>query len=265
MSIDLFISYFFYKLISIDFKKDVAFLSVISLLVFPTSFYFGAIYTESLFLLLAASSIYLVRKSNFFWAGILISLATATRVFGVLLIPLYLIEAFKSGKKLNLLWVLITPLGILAYMYFLKIEYGNAFYFLTSQSIFGAGRSSTEIILLPQVIYRYIKIFLTTKVFSLSFLNAFFEFSFTLIPLTFLIVFFKKMRLSYWVFSIGALLLPTFTGTFSSMPRYVLISIFLLFPHLIRQYKKYLRPAILFSAMLGILLEMLFIRGYWVA
>jgi hypothetical protein len=136
---------------------------------------------------------------------------------------------------------------------------------LTAQPVFGAGRSGGEIILLPQVIYRYMKIFLTTNILSLPFFNAFLEFTFTLIPLTFLIVFIKKMRLSYWIFSISTLLIGTLTGTFSSMPRYILISVVLLFPYLIIQFRKYVKPAILASVVLGILLTMLFVRGYWIA
>jgi Gpi18-like mannosyltransferase len=255
----------FYKLLRIDFKKDISFLSIILLLVFPTSFFFGSIYTESLFLLLTISAIYLIRKSNFFWAAVLISLSTATRITGVLLIPIYLIEAFKNKNKLSFVWTLITPLGILAYMYYLKSAFNNPLYFLTSQPVFGAGRSGGEIILLPQVIYRYIKIFLTTKILTLPFFNAFWEFAFTLVPLTFLLTFIKKMRLSYWIFSVSTLLLGTLTGTFSSMPRYVLISIFLLFPYLIIQFRKYVKPAILISLVLEAVLLIFFVRGYWIA
>lgn len=225
--------YVLYKLINIDFKKDIAFLSIILLLILPTSFFFGSVYTESLFLLLAVSAIYLIRKGHFFWAAILISLSTAARITGVLLIPLYLIEAFQSKKKINYLWTLITPLGILAYMYYLKVAFNDPLYFLTSQPVFGAGRIGNGIVLLPQVIYRYAKIFLTTKIFTLPFFNAFLEFAATLIPLSLLLAYIKKMRLSYWVFSISALLLGTLTGTFSSMPRYALISVIFLLPLLV--------------------------------
>jgi len=257
--------YVFYKLLEIDFKEDIATLSVILLLVFPTSFFFGSIYTESLFLLLSVSAIYLIRKGYFFWATLLIAIATATRITGLLLIPLYLIEVYKSKKAFDYLWTLITPLGILIYMIYLKVGFSNPLYFLTAQPVFGAGRSSSEIILLPQVIYRYIKIFLATKVLSLPFFNAFLEFMFTLLPLTFLILQIKKMRLSYWIFSITTLLLGTLTGTFSSMPRYVLVSIVLLFPYLIIQYRKYAKPVIVASTLMWIILVMFFIRGYWVA
>jgi Gpi18-like mannosyltransferase len=257
--------YVLYKLIAIDFKKDTAFLSVILLLVLPTSFFFGSIYTESLFMLLAVSAIYLIRKGNFFLGAVLISLSTATRITGVLLIPLYLVEVFQSKKKINYIWTLITPIGILAYMFYLKVYFRDPLYFLTSQPVFGAGRIGNGIILLPQVIYRYIKIFLTTNILSLPFFNAFLEFMSTLVPLALLIAFIKKMRLSYWVFSISALLLATLTGTFSSMPRYALISVVLLLPYLVNRFRKWAIPFAIVSAGLGIILVMLFVRGYWVA
>jgi len=49
----IFALYFFYKLVRMDFGERIGYLSLILLLVFPTSYYFGSVYTESLFLLLA--------------------------------------------------------------------------------------------------------------------------------------------------------------------------------------------------------------------
>lgn len=257
--------YFFYKLLRLDFKKEIALLSLIFLLIFPTSFFLGAIYSESLFLLLAVLSIYLIRKNKFFWGAAVIALATATRIFGIFLIPLYIIEALKSKNKLNLIWTIITPIGIIAYILFLKLNFDNPLYFLTSQPVFGASRTGGEIILLPQVIYRYVKIFLSTNVLSLPFFTAASEFIFTLVPLTLLLVFIKKMRLSYWIFSITSLLLPTLTGTFSSMPRYALTYMFLFTPYLVVWVKKYQKAVFVMLSALGCVLLTLFIRGYWVA
>jgi len=257
--------YVLYKLINIDFDKDTSFLSVILLLILPTSFFFGSVYTESLFLLLAVSAVYLIRKNHFFWAAVLISLSTATRITGVLLILLYLIEAFQSKKKINYIWLLIMPLGILGYMLYLKLAFGNPLYFLTSQPVFGAERIGNGIVTLPQVIYRYIKIFLTTSIFTLPFFNAFLEFISTLVPLTFLIIFFGKMRFSYWIFSITSLLLGTLTGTFSSIPRYALISIVFFLPYLVIKFRKNAWVFVITSVILGSVLLALFVRGYWVA
>jgi len=257
--------YLLFKLINIDFKKDIAFLSVIFLLAFPTSFYFGAIYTESLFLLLSVLSVYLIRSNKFVLAAIVIAVSTATRITGVLLIPLYLIEAFNSKKKINFVWALITPIGLLAYMCYLKTTVNDPLYFLTSQPFFGAQRSGNEIILLPQVIYRYFRIFLTTDIRSLAFFNAFIEFAFTIIPLGALIFLFKKVRFSYWFFSICTLLLGTFTGTFSSMPRYVLIPFVFILPQIVVVTRRYVKPFLFMSGLVAIVLVILFVRGYWIA
>lgn len=257
--------YIFYKLLRLDFSEAVSKWSIIALLFFPTSFYFGSIYTESLFLLLSVSSIYLIRKKKYLWSVILIALAGATRLLGIFLIVIYLVEVLKSKEWKRLVYIPFMFLGLAAYIYYLKISFNNPFYFLTSQPVFGAERLTNGIILLPQVIFRYLKIFMTTSFFSLAFFNAALEFVFTLVPLTFLLIFIKKMRLSYWLFSIGTLILPTLTGTFSSMPRYALVSIFLLLPYLITVYKKYINIFVFLSLILGIILLGLFVRGYWVA
>ena len=234
----------FYKLIRLDFTKLEAKRSIVFLLVFPTSFYFGSVYTESLFLLFTVASIYFVRKRSFILSGVFVSLATLTRIFGALLIIVYLIEVVRNKSKnkfLPALGLMIAPL-------------------------FGAERSSGQIILLPQVMYRYLKIFLATNISTLPFWNAMLEALFTIVPLVILVLFLKKMRFSYWFFCVSALILPTLTGTFSSMPRYALMA-FLMIPYLaniVRNKKNFFILASILGV-LAVILTTLFIRGYWVA
>lgn len=257
--------YFYYSLISIDFNDKVANLSTILLLVFPTSFFLGSIYSESLFLFLAISSIYLIRKSKFFMASVVIMVATATRLAGLFLVIVYLIEVYRSKNKINYLWVILTPLGIISYMYFLYFTFGNAFYFFSSAGEFGTGRDVGRIVLFPQIIYRYIKMFLSINVFSLNFLNITLEFLLTLGPLAYLITLIKKMRPSYWVFSLFTLLIGTLNGTFTSMPRYIIPSMIFIFPFVVMQRKIKLNIIFVISGILMVVLTMMFIRGYWVA
>jgi Gpi18-like mannosyltransferase len=268
----LFALYYFYKLLRLNFDKKITHWSLILLLVFPASFYFGAVYTESLFLLLAVASIYYSRKHNFLLSGVLAGFASATRVLGLMLLPLIALEIYlwakgrriELGEKLKaLIGISAVPMGTLLYMVYLKVITGSYLYFLTAQAPFGAQRSAERFILLPQVIYRYLKIFSSLPVFSLEYFNASIEFLFALIPLTLLIIFWKKMRLSYWVFTLGVLLAPTLTGTFSSMPRYALMG-FLLLP-LIAKNKKLRAPLVFVFILLGVILIGLFTRGYWVA
>lgn len=257
--------YSYHSLISIDFDEKVANLSTILLLIFPTSFFLGAIYSESLFLFLATLSIYLLRKSKFLLAAFVIAIASATRLAGLFLIVVYLVESYKSKNKLNYLWVVLTPLGILAFMYFLHLKFDNAFYFFSSSGEFGTGRDVSRIVLFPQIIYRYIKMFLSINVFSLTFLNITLEFLLTLGPLVYLITLIKKMRPSYWLFSLFTLLIGTLNGTFTSMPRYIIPSMIFIFPFMVMQRKIKLNIIFVISGLLMIVLTMMFVRGYWVA
>ncbi len=267
--------YFFYRLIILDYKKETAFKSIILLLSFPTAFYFGAIYTESLFLLLTVGFFYSIRKRNFIMAGVLAALASATRIFGLLLLPVFIVELYLKVKSKEILFrseqftkaiigILLAPVGALLYMLYLRFEFDNPLYFLTSQPFFGAERVSSGLVLLPQVLFRYFKIFLTVPFNTLPFLNAFLEFIFTLIPLTLLILLFKKIRLSYFIFILGSLILPTLTGTLSSMPRYALV-LFLIMPLLVKFSGQYFKLVAVSFIILQIILVSLFVRGYWVA
>jgi len=266
--------YFLFKLWSQEYSQKVANVAILLLLSFPTAFYFGAIYSEALFLLLIVLVFWFTRKDKFLLAGLFAALASATKIQGTLLFVFLAIELwskyYQGGKKLgrefwlDLLGVVISPLGLVTYMIFLQQSVGDPFYFLTSQHAFGAERSSLPLVLLPQVIYRYIKILLSVKLVSLAFFNAFLELSFTLVPTVLLIAVFKRMRFSYWLFSLSALLLPTLTGTLSSMPRYALMT-FLLLPFVAKIKNRLFWPASFIFVILSIILIALFTRGYWVS
>lgn len=271
----LFSLFLFYKLVRIDFSQHIALGSVILLVSFPTSFYFGSIYTESLFLFLVLGAFYFARKGGFLVAGIFSLFASITRIFGLLLLPVLVIEIYLLIKKerihLNsaemtkvIIGVLLAPFGTLLYMLYLKLNFDNPLYFLTSQPLFGAERTSGNLIFLPQVIYRYFKMFITVPITSQLFLNALLEFIFTIIPLVVLVIFFKKLRISYLIFTLGCLIIPTFTGTLSSMPRYSLMA-FLLLPFIVQATEKYYKLLVGLFIAIGIVLVSFFIRGYWVA
>ena len=266
--------YFTYKLFSENYNKKIAQISILLLLSFPTAFYFGAVYSESLLLLLTVLTFWFTKKDKFLLAGLFAALASATKIQGAILFIFLAVELWKKYRNnlseqrkhftKDLLGILIAPLGLIFYMVYLKNTTGDFFYFLSSQPSFGAGRSSLPLIFLPQVIYRYLKIFLTVKVASLAFFNAFLEFSMTMGTVVVLIMAFKKMKFSYWIFSILVVILPTLTGTFSSMPRYVLMA-FMLFPYLAVRYEKNIKLIIIAQAFLQIILLSMFIRGYWVS
>ncbi len=248
----------FYALVKKYFTRQTAFWSCIFLLTFPTSFYFGSIYTESLFFLLVILSFYLYERGVILPALIIGFFASLTRLVGV-----FLSITVHNFKKPSLYPILIIPLGLVAYMLYLKVKFNNALYFLTSQSAFGQQRSTTEIVLLPQVMYRWIKQIATTS--GLTLFNAIFELTTLLIVLALLVVAWKRVNRQWVIFSLLAVLTPTLTGSLASMPRYVLIAfpIFIVLAQIQSNYIKIL-ITIIFIALLAISTTF-FTRGYWIA
>ena len=249
----------FYRLAKDTLNEKIAFWSVLFLLAFPTSFYFGSIYTEGLFFFLIISSFYLYSKNKVLLASILGAFASATRLIGLFLVPaLVKIKTFNQQMPL-----LIIPAGLILYMTYLYIKFHNALYFLTAQTIFGQERSTTNVILLPQVFYRYLKILLTTKGEILA--TAIFELAATIFAITVLVLAAKKVKAEWLIFSWFAVLVPTLTGTLASMPRYILMA-FPIFIYLAMIKNLYIKVGILIIFVLFLALTtVLFTQGYWVA
>ncbi len=256
-----------FRLWKLDFSEKVSLKSLLFLMAFPTAFYFGAIYTESIFLLWVVACIYSLRTNHLIWAGLFGALASGTRVLGVLLFVVILIEAWPKIQKLNLkaiLALLLAPLGLIIYMAYLGLQFKNPLYFLTAQVAFGADRNATKFVLLPQVLFRYLKILFFSGNTLETFLRALFELISTLVAFVPLILLFRKVRLSYLLFSFGCLIIPTFTGTLSSMPRYILMG-FLIIPYLVTGLGRYYKVAITLMWIFQLILVSLFVRGYFIA
>jgi len=139
--VSLFLAIFFlFKLIVLKFKdKNIAYLSIIFLLIFPFAIFYSTIYTEALFLFLTVAAFYFLEKRNWLLVGLFACLASATRIFGILLFVVFLL-VYLSDKKFNLkkidkklLFILLAPLGLVFYMVFLQIKFGDPFIFLKAQ------------------------------------------------------------------------------------------------------------------------------------
>lgn len=74
-----------YRLVAIDFDRAVARRTLVAIAFFPTAFFFQAVYTESLFLLLVVGALLAARLERWWLAGIVGALAALTRSYGVLL------------------------------------------------------------------------------------------------------------------------------------------------------------------------------------
>lgn len=226
-----------YKLLKLDYPEDQSIKSIIYLLVFPTSFFFVTVYTESLFLFLLVLAFYLAREKKWIWSVLVAMLLISTRFVGVFIIPALIFEYILQNPGLNLknylnigAGVLISLTGLTLYSIFNFQKWGNFLYFLTAHSELNNGRSASSLITPPQTIYRYLKILTSIPINQYEWWIALFEIiSFILVLAILILCFRKKIRKSYLIFSLPAFLLPSFSGTFSGLPRYVLV----LFPLII--------------------------------
>ena len=106
---------------------------------FPTSYFFSLPMTESLFLLLSVTA-FLAAASDRYWAaGIAGALASATRVTGVLLLPVLLLLAWQRHRRFtpSMLWLALVPAGLAAFMLYLHTVTGDALAFLHAQQSWG--------------------------------------------------------------------------------------------------------------------------------
>lgn len=258
-----------WKLVKLDYQNKIASLAIITLLVFPTSFYFGSLYNESLFLLLSLSSFYFARKGNWFFASLFGAISSATRIFGVLLLPAFLIEAYQQKTKLSkIFWIFLIPLGLGVYMIYQYITVGDPLAFYRLQKIVGEQHQS-GFTLLPQVYFRYFKMLTTVEVsnpiYQTILLEAITGVLFFTLPI---IGYFKKVRLSYIFYSMVGFLSPTIQGSFSSVPRYIIVFFpsFLVLALILIKSSNILRFLVLLLFFAILTLEtILFLRGYWVA
>jgi Mannosyltransferase (PIG-V) len=124
-----------HRLVSLELGRPLAQPALLLLAVFPAAVFFGAPYSESLFLLLAVGAFYAARTGRWAWAGAAAAGAAATRSAGVLLLlPLAMLWWSARPRKLrDAAWLLLGPLGLAAYAAFLGLAEGDALRFLDVQ------------------------------------------------------------------------------------------------------------------------------------
>jgi hypothetical protein len=121
-----------HRLVTLDHDRAVARNAVLVTALFPMSFFFSAVYSESLFLALSVGAVYAARRERWAWAGALGGLAAMTRSAGVvLLVPLALVYLWDVGRpslrdrrrlRADVLWLGLLPLGLAAYCGFLALQ-----------------------------------------------------------------------------------------------------------------------------------------------
>jgi hypothetical protein len=87
-----------YRLTREQYAPDLAPRAALYLAIFPTAFFFWAVYSEGLFLLLALGMFYAAGRGRWLVAGLCLAGALWTRPFGVVLIPCLLLELWLAWR-----------------------------------------------------------------------------------------------------------------------------------------------------------------------
>jgi hypothetical protein len=124
-----------HRLVSLELGRPLAQPALLLLAVFPAAVFFGAPYSESLFLMLAVGAFYAARTERWAWAGAAAAGAAATRSAGVLLLlPLAMLWwTSRPRRARDAAWLLLVLLGPAAYAAFLGLAEGDAWRFLDVQ------------------------------------------------------------------------------------------------------------------------------------
>ena len=150
---------FLYRLAALETNPGSAERTVFYLAFFPTAFFFSCVYTESLFLLLTVGAMYFARRRLWGLAALLGVLAAATRNLGILVWALVMWEWLRvqgwqlsrihrremwaglwNGVRqhwLEVLVIAIIPLGMAAYILFLKQNFDRPLAFIETQAAWG--------------------------------------------------------------------------------------------------------------------------------
>jgi Gpi18-like mannosyltransferase len=133
-------SIFFYRLVALEGDESVAERAVWYLLIFPTSFFGSAIYSESLFLVCAIGALYLARRGYWESAAMLGVMTALTRLVGLIVAPMLLLEWWMQRRNREeweeppprwaILAPALVPLGTVGYMLFLHARFGDPLAFL---------------------------------------------------------------------------------------------------------------------------------------
>ncbi|BAI60722.1 conserved hypothetical protein [Methanocella paludicola SANAE] len=210
--------FYLYRIVGLDSDERTAMRSIKYLFLFPTAFVLSGILTESLFLALSLACLYYAKKGNWIFTGALGFFTALTRPYGVIIILPVLYEYLRSKEfklqniRADALYMLLIPAGISAYALYCYYLMGDPLAFVHVQSAWG-GHLVNPIMELG---YRLITPASTEVLFGACF---------TLIALIVMLLSYKKVGFSLWLYGLLLILIPLSTPSSAwSMARYVVLA-----------------------------------------
>jgi hypothetical protein len=113
-----------HRLVEFELGRRAADATVLLLAFAPVSFFFSAVYTESLFLALSVGSLYAARRGHLARASLLAALAAGTRVTGVLLVIPLAVEYLRVRRRVgrDAAWMALVPAALLGYLGYVAVR-----------------------------------------------------------------------------------------------------------------------------------------------
>lgn len=264
----------FYRLVAESRGERIAARAVWFLLIFPTSFFGSAIYSESLFLLCAVGALYLFRKGYWESAGLLGVLGALSRLMGLLIAPLLLVEWWSQRQESSpaerpswaaLLAPLAVPLGTGAYMLYQQRAFGDPLAFVHASAAWERAPSAPWATV-GALFQRPAEGWITALQAGRLPLNDWIDLLFVLSFVALGIILLVQRRWSEGVFVLLGALIPFSSGLLMSQRRYmwVLFPAFALLGQWGENPKVERSIYVLFSLGLS-LFTTLFANWYWVA
>ncbi len=241
--------------------------AIVWLSLFPTSFFFSAAYSESLFLLLGAGTLLLLQRGRFGTAGLAGGLATLTRPTGIILVIPCLVDLIRqrgSDWRRRFFPFLLIPMGIASYMAYLVWRFGDPLRFVHVE---GAGWDHAWM-LPPLALVRAVQLSLSGELEGVSALMNGVNTLAAIWTIVAAVLFWRwDQRGAAYV--LAGVLLPLSVGVAGmptlSIARYVVVlfPIFILLARWTELRWQQVVVALLFVPA-QILLTMLFVQWYWV-
>ena len=210
----------------LDLPREGARRAALLAAVFPFSFFFGLVYTESVFLLLAVVAFYAFRTRRWMAGGVAGGLATATRVNGILMLIALAWIAWKNAGDSRrdrvhaALGLALVPVGIASYSAYVYYLSGHPFEWARSISLWGyhpGGPPWTPLAHMVHQLVTHPYLYLTTDPIAL------YDTLYGVTALLFAVAIpfvWRKLGAVYGLFMLMNLYLPLSSGVLEGLGRY---------------------------------------------
>lgn len=276
--------FYFTRLAKFDLQQDQAYFALVLMALAPMGLILFAPYPEALFLLLAVLSFYFGRNQSWWWAGLMGGLAALTRQQGLFLVFPLAWELWEYSERkwayFRSRWrdwmaLALIPTGYLVWLIYrayllndLSVTWGNLHDFIYS---FMVSPSASQVVPQQQFIWPWQALYFSGKKLATQpdldiWVNTILALAF----LSFLALTWKRMRISYRIYSLAIALLSFsyYTGPvhpYMGLPRHL----YLAFPIYIalagRVEKTWMKVLILSASSVGMLfLVIAYVLKAWV-